>query len=396
MLKRSAGSRRTARRSFRAWRHPYDIDALLFAAPLFSQPATSSGFRRDTSETHRGLGSTWLDRGAGALAVVDAYPDRLHVVGLAAGENMDLLAAQIARYRPRVVAVGSSAAVDRLRQSGVAGDVAGTGRDGLVAVASHPDVDIVLCASAGTDGLETYAPAALTTPEDGRAGEQGSLVIAGGLVTDLARQQGVAMPVDSEHNAVHRCVHGRRLSDIQPADPYGKPDLPRPSGVKWHTSPPPMRSTSRPWRRIDPEDPHHSTGSDEQGARGDRSAPLVVWRALRADRRARAPAVGRSLAGGADRWIDDYTGAGRDAMLRLPIQCAFSYPDRWGPLLRRWIWLASASSISPFQTAPAFPCLGLAYQALEVEHAAGRVERGQQWRSRCFWKAGSDSGPFHR
>src|SRR6185295_3864369 len=99
------------------------------------------------------LGSTG-SIGQSALAVVDANADRLQVVGLAAGENADLLAAQIARYRPRVVALASSAASDRLRQTGVTAEIAGTGREGLVAVASHPDVDIVLCASSGTDGLE--------------------------------------------------------------------------------------------------------------------------------------------------------------------------------------------------------------------------------------------------
>src|SRR4051794_29263577 len=95
------------------------------------------------------LGSTG-SIGQSALAVVDAHADRLQVVGLAAGENVELFAAQMARYRPRVVAMGSGGAVDRLRQTGIAIGAAGTGRDGLVQVASHPDVDIVLCASAGT------------------------------------------------------------------------------------------------------------------------------------------------------------------------------------------------------------------------------------------------------
>src|SRR5712672_1320204 len=100
------------------------------------------------------LGSTG-SIGRSALAVVDAHPDRLQVVGLAAGENADLLAAQIARYRPRVAAMASGDAIDRLTQLGASGVViAGAGRDGLVAVASHPDADVVLCASSGTEALE--------------------------------------------------------------------------------------------------------------------------------------------------------------------------------------------------------------------------------------------------
>jgi 1-deoxy-D-xylulose-5-phosphate reductoisomerase len=91
------------------------------------------------------LGSTG-SIGQSALAVVDAHPDRLTIVGLAAGENADRLAEQIARYRPQMVAMASSQAADRLRATGALSGVelAGTGRDGLVAVASDPMVDLVL------------------------------------------------------------------------------------------------------------------------------------------------------------------------------------------------------------------------------------------------------------
>ena len=78
------------------------------------------------------LGSTG-SIGRSALAVVDACADRLDVIGLAAGENAELLASQIARYRPRTAAMASGAALDRLKQHGVAPDVtlAGAGREAL-------------------------------------------------------------------------------------------------------------------------------------------------------------------------------------------------------------------------------------------------------------------------
>src|SRR5262245_46765452 len=85
------------------------------------------------------LGSTG-SIGQSALAVVDAHADRLTVTGLAAGENVERLGEQIARYKPAVVAMATSDAADRLRASGnLAGArLAGTGRAGLVAVASDP------------------------------------------------------------------------------------------------------------------------------------------------------------------------------------------------------------------------------------------------------------------
>src|SRR5215831_19171091 len=82
------------------------------------------------------LGSTG-SIGRSALAVVDAHPDRLSVGALAAGENAELFAAQIAKYRPTVVAMATAGALDRLRPnlpSAVA--IGGSGREGLVAVAT--------------------------------------------------------------------------------------------------------------------------------------------------------------------------------------------------------------------------------------------------------------------
>src|SRR5260221_2297036 len=92
------------------------------------------------------LGSTG-SIGRNALSVVDAHADRLSVVGLAAGENADLFAEQIAKYRPAMVSMASGEALDRLKQNGSTSVIAGSGRDGPVAVATAPDVDVVLCAS---------------------------------------------------------------------------------------------------------------------------------------------------------------------------------------------------------------------------------------------------------
>src|SRR5207247_7523242 len=111
----------------------------------------------------------------------------------------------------------SGVAIDRLRQMGTSGDVsvAGAGRDGLIAVASHPDVDLVLCASSGTDALE----AVLAAIERGKTialANKEILVMAGAIVTEAARRSGVPiLPVDSEHNAIHQCLHGRQASELK-------------------------------------------------------------------------------------------------------------------------------------------------------------------------------------
>src|SRR5437763_13307811 len=105
------------------------------------------------------LGSTG-SIGTSALSVIDTHRDRLSIRGLAAGENAQLLAEQVARYKPTTVSMATGAAIDRRRQHGSADmNIGGFGRDGLVAVATAPDVDLVLCASSGTEALEAVLAA---------------------------------------------------------------------------------------------------------------------------------------------------------------------------------------------------------------------------------------------
>ena len=161
------------------------------------------------------LGSTG-SIGQSALSVVDAHPDRLSVAGLAAGENSDLLAEQIAKYRPQIVSMASGAAIDRLRDSAPAGvAIAGNGREGLAAVATAPGVDIVLCASSGTEALEAVV-AAIEHKKTIALANKEVLVMAGGIVMDAARRYGVAiLPVDSEHNAIHQCLRGEKRGEVK-------------------------------------------------------------------------------------------------------------------------------------------------------------------------------------
>jgi len=161
------------------------------------------------------LGSTG-SIGRSTLAVVDAHPTRLAVVALAAGDNDALLAEQVQRYRPDVVAMATSEGVDRLRAacSDHRPEMTG-GPDGLIAVATHPSVDIVICASAGTARLEAVL-AAIDAGKTIALANKEVLVMAGALVTEHARRRNVAiLPVDSEHNAVHQCLHGRSHDEVR-------------------------------------------------------------------------------------------------------------------------------------------------------------------------------------
>ena len=161
------------------------------------------------------LGSTG-SIGQSALSVVDAHPDRLRVAALAAGDNAGLLAEQVARYHPSLVAMATVDGADRLRRACGEHEVTiGSGTDGLVAVATHAPVDIVMCASSGTAGLEAVL-AAIDAGKTVALANKEVLVMAGELVTEAARRRGVPiLPVDSEHNAIHQCLHGRDRREIR-------------------------------------------------------------------------------------------------------------------------------------------------------------------------------------
>jgi len=161
------------------------------------------------------LGSTG-SIGRSALSVIEAHADRLEVVGLAAGSNANLLASQIVQTHPRVAAIATPHALDTVRAhlAGAPQPRLMAGAEGLVAVATHPDVDILLCASSGTAALEAVL-AAIEAGKTIALANKEVLVMAGAIVTAAAERKGVAiLPVDSEHNAIHQCLHGRSHAEI--------------------------------------------------------------------------------------------------------------------------------------------------------------------------------------
>ena len=313
------------------------------------------------------LGSTG-SIGQSALSVVDAHADRLQVVGLAAGGNADLLASQIARYKPRIVAMATGDAIDRLRRcGGLEGvTVAGAGRDGLVAVASHPDVDLVLCASSGTDGLEAVL-AAIEHDKAVALANKEVLVMAGGIVTEAAATHHVdILPVDSEHNAIHQCLHGRSRAEVR--------------RLVLTASGGPFRGrTAAELARVTADDAlKHPTWKMGRKITID-SATLMNkglevieahWlfgaTADQIDVVIHPQSVVHSMVELADGSMIAQLGA---TDMRLPIQYAFSYPERWASPLPA-VDLARVGRLD-FQApdTEAFPCLRLAYRALAAERS---------------------------
>ena len=164
------------------------------------------------------LGSTG-SIGCNSLRVIASLSGDMHIVGLAAGNNVSGLAVQIATHLPEVVSVESETVAQELRarlfELNIDLPRIVTGEAGLVEVATHPQADCVISATVGAVGfvptlraLEAGKRVALANKE--------TLVMAGELMTSAARKSGAELlPIDSEHNALHQCLRGERSEEVR-------------------------------------------------------------------------------------------------------------------------------------------------------------------------------------
>jgi 1-deoxy-D-xylulose-5-phosphate reductoisomerase len=303
------------------------------------------------------LGSTG-SIGQSALSVVDAHPERLRVVALAAGENIARFADQVSRYKPGTIAMATSAALAdvtaELRRRGSPEPMTrSAGSEGLVAVATHPEADVVLFASSGTAGLDAVL-AAIDAGKTIALANKEILVMAGVVVMEAAKRRGVAvLPVDSEHNAIHQCLHARSLDEVKRLI---------------------LTASGGPFRALGSAELHRVTPDD--------ALRHPTWRM--------GPKMNKGLEVIEARWLFDVGPASIGVLvhpqsivhsmvelidgsviaqlgvtdMRLPIQYAFSYPNRWtAPLPPLDLSRCARLDFEPPDTGR-FPCLALAFQAL--------------------------------
>jgi 1-deoxy-D-xylulose-5-phosphate reductoisomerase len=146
------------------------------------------------------LGSTG-SIGQQTLEVVRWFPDRFEVVALAAGSWSEQFRAQVAEFRPRIVAVGNAAPSD------LPGEIL-HGLEGLCEAAATPAADLVVMATVGRVGLRPSL-AAVSAGKSIAIANKEVLVMAGDLVMGAARSKGAQiLPIDSEHSAIWQCLRG--------------------------------------------------------------------------------------------------------------------------------------------------------------------------------------------
>ena len=151
------------------------------------------------------LGSTG-SIGQQTLEVVRAFPHRFHIVGLAAGKNIDLLAEQINEFKPRFVYCRDKKA-----------HLANAEYEflSLEDIARHPQVDIVVIATSGKSGLSPTL-AAVKAGKNVALANKEALVTAGKIITEEAKLNSAQiLPIDSEHSAIWQCLNGERQKAAQ-------------------------------------------------------------------------------------------------------------------------------------------------------------------------------------
>lgn len=160
------------------------------------------------------LGSTG-SIGTQTLDICRERPDNFQCVAMAAGSNIDLLVEQICEFKPKLVSIRDSRKCDelrtKLRSAGLAdSDMPdfGFGDDGIIAVATYPEVDTVVTGIVGCAGLLPTV-AAIKARKDIALANKETLIAGGPVVVPLLEEYNVKMlAADSEHSAIFQCLQG--------------------------------------------------------------------------------------------------------------------------------------------------------------------------------------------
>lgn len=313
--------------------------------------------------------------GGSALDVIARHPDRLRASVLASGSNVDALVALCTAHRPAHAAIADAARVDDLRDALRAAGLdtrAHGGQDAIEALAAGDACDTVVAGIVGAAGLGSTLAAARAGKRLLLANKE-SLVLAGELLVRAAREGGATIvPIDSEHNAIFQCLPGgtagpglrrivltasggpfrgrsrAQLADVTPAQAVAHP--------KWTMGPKiSVDSATLMNKGLEVIEAHHLFGLP-----GSRLDVLVHP---------------QSLVHSFVEFVDGSTLAQLGLPdMRTALAVGLGWPDRIESGVAGLDLLAQGGRLE-FEAPDldAFPCLGLAYAALEAGGAAPAV-----------------------
>jgi 1-deoxy-D-xylulose-5-phosphate reductoisomerase len=316
------------------------------------------------------LGSTG-SIGTSTLDVVRMWPDRFGVYALAAGRNVELLARQIAEFRPKAVVVADESALGELRtilkDNNTPIPELATGPRALVDAATAPEAGFVMSAIVGVDGLEATYEAVRRKKRVGLANKE-VLVAGGELVMQARRESGAELiPVDSEHNGAHQCLRAGLRQEV--------------SKLILTASGGPFRRTAREqFAAVTPEQAlNHPTWKMGKRITID-SATLMnkgfevieaCWLFDFPPKDVEVVVHPESKVHALVEYLDGSVIAQVCATdMRMPIQYAMTYPERAAAPVPRLDWSQAANWSFEPPDYQKFPLLGMAYEAISAGGSA--------------------------
>lgn len=316
------------------------------------------------------LGSTG-SIGTQTLEIVRLFPERLNVFALAAHRNIALLAEQVREFRPAFAVVADPALYDDFRHA--VGDVPVevlAGKEGLKAVARQQEVDTVVAAIVGFAGLSSVMEGIRAGKEIALANKE-TLVAGGEMVNRwLETYTGVMIPVDSEHSAIFQCLVGESGMEVEKLTltASGGPFRDRPA------------ETFEAITKAEALDhPNWSMGAKitiDSATMMNKGLEVIEARWLfdiapeKIDVLVHPQSIVHSFVSFCDGSTKAQLGA---PDMRVPIQYALSYPERWPAPHPRIDWTASSNLAFESPDFDRFPCLRLAFEALKAGGSAPAV-----------------------
>ena len=299
--------------------------------------------------------------GVSTLDVVAAHPDRFQVLALGAGSNTDLLAEQVAKFQPSLVAVRDAEAAERLRRH--VGDRCRVieGIAGQIEVATIENADLLVSALVGAIGLQPTFEA-IRAGRDVALANKETLVVAGSAMTAAAEASGAKLlPVDSEHNAIHQCLRGEHLREVRrlwltaSGGPFRGWSAERLQDV---TS---EQALNHPTWKMGPKITIDSATLMNKGL----EVIEARWLFDVPPDRIRVVVHPQSVVHSMVELVDGSFKAQLGVTdMRHPIQYALSWPERWTATLPEFDPVAAGPLEFEEPDLERFPCLGLAYSAL--------------------------------
>jgi 1-deoxy-D-xylulose-5-phosphate reductoisomerase len=312
--------------------------------------------------------------GQNTLRVVEHLSDRFQIFALAANSTVERLAEQTAAFRPNVVAITDPNRVEEFRSRCIAMRIpvpeVVTGERGLRQIASAGEVDIVVSAAVGAAGLApTYS--AVASGKTVALANKEAMVLAGEMLRKTASRTGARLiPVDSEHSAVDQCLrsgeHGevRRLILTASGGPFRETPAERFATIT------PEEALNHPTWRMGKRITIDSATLLNKGLEVIEARWLFNIPPEKIDIMVHPQSIVHSMVEFVDGSVIAQLGT---ADMRQPIQYALTYPERLHSPVPSLDWATVSRLDFALPDRQKFPCIGLAYRAIQMGGTAPAV-----------------------